>query len=438
MKLSPSLVMADAAGNITDDPDLLMLSNRAGHWRLPEAEDLTPLPPESELFLLPGRRAVGLNPKTGQIIKCEEWAVAAFASPGYTFSSHPAYLEDSDAPVLPLFAYGAVGYSHGKFWISASKVDEDRRQIFRNIKPGRLERESKNLLNKYPKNRLISHIINNCVRRYACPAGRNFALGRYEAPLPTAQACNARCLGCISLQAADSQISVTPQCRMSFTPKAAEIAEVMAIHEKRERKTPIYSFGQGCEGDPLMNADLLCESIARFRALSKKGGGGGGTINCNSNASRPEVIADLAKAGLTSLRASINSARPEIYAAYYRPQGYEFKDVAESLRNCRLNGIHTALNLLYFPGLTDTWPEVEALAALCRDCGVSMIQLRNLNIDPVWYLKQLNLPQEDPDNQPLGLRRFMKLLHKSCPWLRFGYFNPWLGAKAEIGAPMPE
>ncbi len=37
----------------------------------------------------------------------------------------------------------------------------------------------------------------------------------------------------------------------------------------------------------------------------------------------------------------------------------------------------------------------------------------------------------------MGLAVFMKRLKKLCPWLRYGYFNPYLGDAAEITAPLP-
>lgn len=429
----PSLVVADAEGNIHEEPELLMLINRCGQWSVPDEAELIPLPPESDLFMLPGRNAVGFDPRTGEAVATDSLAVAAFPAPGHTISAHPAYAQAPEAPILPLFAYGAAGYANGRFWIAAQKVDEDVRQQFRGIKDSRLRREANTLLKKYPRNRLVRHILENCASRYRCPAARNFVLGRYEAPLPSSRACNAECVGCISGQRKDSPIVTTPQCRLAFTPKPSEIAEVMRIHEKREKNTPIYSFGQGCEGDPLCNAALLYDSIAMFRE-----GGGEGTINCNCNASRPQAIADLARAGLTSLRASLHSARAHIYNAYHRPVGYELSHVVESLCMARAAGVHTSLNLLYFPGLTDTWSELDALSQLLVQCGVSMIQLRNLNIDPVWYARHMGIEESATTFEPaMGLSRFMKELKKLCPWIYFGYFNPYLGTKADIAAPMP-
>ena len=80
-RLEPHLVMADEGGNIYDDPDLLMVCRRGGQWGLPRPDELMPLPEESELFLLPGRRAVGLNPESGETEVLDQLAVAAFAAP---------------------------------------------------------------------------------------------------------------------------------------------------------------------------------------------------------------------------------------------------------------------------------------------------------------------------------------------------------------------
>ena len=86
-KIEPHMVMADAQGNIYDDPDLLMVCRRGEEWGTPRPDELMPLPEESELFLLPGRRAVGLNPGTGEIECTEDLAVAAFAAPAWAAAS---------------------------------------------------------------------------------------------------------------------------------------------------------------------------------------------------------------------------------------------------------------------------------------------------------------------------------------------------------------
>ncbi|MEG2171939.1 MAG: radical SAM protein [Desulfovibrionaceae bacterium] len=427
--LRPHLLVADAQGNIYDHPDLLMVCRRGDQWGLPRPDELIPLPPESEIFLLPGRRAAGLNEESGDIEVQEDLAVAAFAAPAHTITAHPAYVSDADAPVLPLFAYGAVGFARGRFYVCAKTVDSDTRQVFKDVPRARLEKAVRTLMLQYPENRLIQHIMSQCVLRYDCPAARNFALGRYEAPLPVSRVCNARCVGCISQQEEGSPIVSTPQCRLNFCPSPQEIVELMQHHAAQETEHPIYSFGQGCEGEPLTEAATLIEAVRLFRAA-----GGKGTINCNSNASYTDAVIALAEAGLSSLRVSMNSAREDAYTCYYRPKGYTLANVRASMVEARKRGVFVSLNLLYFPGVTDTEEEIAALGELVGSTGVSFIQLRNLNIDPEMYLGVLTKVVLGPS---VGFTNFKKRLRKLCPWLKFGYFNPYVGDKAVLEAPMP-
>lgn len=411
----PDLVFAFENGEIASDDAYYMLCRRGDEWALPKPEELIPLPRESEFFLLPNRRAVGLNKETGEVEELEELAVAAFVSPGYTISGHPVYVTEENAPTLPLFAYGALGVIGDEFYVCAMQVDKDTRQVFEGISPKKIEKKAKAIIREFPDNRLMQHLMHNCVLRYGCPAAKNLVLGRYEAPLPTSRACNARCIGCISHQEADSSICQAPQDRMNFTPTAQEIVEVMLYHQQNEAE-PIYSFGQGCEGEPLTQAPLLVEAVKLFRSK-----GGKGTVNLNSNASMPRWIEELALAGLNSLRVSMNSARESVYNRYYRPTNYTFSDVRSSIQTAKEHGLFVSLNLLYFPGITDCEEEVEALIELVNAYKVDFIQLRNLNIDPEMYLRLLEGIEFGPS---VGLANFTKRLLHYCPHLHFGYFNP--------------
>lgn len=412
----PCMLYADENGDIYDHPELVMIARKGLEAALPRPDEMTPLPRESELFLLPGRRAVGLDPETGELEVLEERAVAAFVCPGHTVTGVSYYVTDDEAPLLPLLSFAAVGWKDDRFWVCASRTDEDRRQVFTDVPNERIERGARELLAKYPDNRLIGH-LSRCALTYCCPAAKNFALGRFEAPLPTAQACNARCVGCISLQPCDSGF-VAPQNRISFRPKPAEIAEVMAVHAKRTKK-PILSFGQGCEGEPLTEADTIAKAVRLFRK-----NGGKGTVNVNTNASLPDAAAKLADAGVDSFRVSLNSARSTLYEAYYRPQGYTFDDVAAFIKEAKRAGSFVSLNYLYFPGIGDQEEEIEALSALVGEHAVDFIQLRNLNLDPELYLDLAGAGAAGPAT---GLKLFKKRLRKAQPELKFGYFNPYLG-----------
>lgn len=416
--IRPNLLVADKDGNIYDHPDLYMVCRRGTEMALPRPDELMPLPEGSDLFMLPGRLAVGLDPETGEAEAMEEFAVAAFAAPAHTLTAHAAFITQENAPTLPLFAYGAVGFANGQFYVCAKKVDQDPRQVFTGIPCNKIEKNAHKLIKQYPDNRLMQHIMGNCVLKYSCPAARNLALGRYEAPLPTSRTCNARCIGCISQQDEDSKICATPQSRLTFTPTAKEVSEVMLHHFGNEKSKPIYSFGQGCEGEPLTEAPLLEEAIRLFRAQ-----GGKGTVNLNTNASMPAAVARLCDAGLSSIRVSLNSAREEVYTRYYRPKGFSLTDVKQSILEAKARGKWVSLNLLFFPGITDSEPEVEALIKLIEETKLDFIQLRNLNIDPEMYLELMKGIEFGPCT---GFPFYRKRLKKACPWLEFGYFNPFV------------
>jgi len=143
-----------------------------------------------------------------------------------------------------------------------------------------------------------------------------------------------------------------------------------------------------------------------------------GTINFNSNASLPDAIDKLAAAGIESVRVSLNSAQEPLYNAYYRPQGYRFADVVESLRRAKAAGLYTMLNYLVFPGVTDRPDEIEAMAGLIDEVGVDMIQMRNLSLDPVLYLSSLGV-----SGGGIGMLKMLEMHKARFPKLQYGYFN---------------
>ncbi len=417
-KTIPHLVCADKDGNILEDPQLLMLARQGNSLALPRPDDLIPLPESSDLFLLPARKALGLDPDTGQIQVVDALAVAGFASPGHTLSGTAAYTVKDGAPRLPLYAYSAVGYMNDKFWITARLVDHDQRQVFSTISPSEITLKAHEMLKKYPDNRLIQHLA-GCAINSCCPAARNLVLGRYEAPLPTSRSCNAGCLGCISKQPRNSGFQAT-QKRIAFTPSPQEIVQVMEIHCSRVKK-PILSFGQGCEGEPLTRTDLICKAVSMVRKTIPHA-----TININTNGSMPESVAKLKDSGVDSVRVSLNSADPTLYQSYYRPADYSFEDVRQFIQQARKHSLFVSLNLLYFPGVTDTESQIAPLIDLIGQTRTDFIQLRNLNLDPDLYLDLVR----DTDLGPqTGLKNFIKRIKKECPWTGLGYFNPYLENK---------
>jgi MoaA/NifB/PqqE/SkfB family radical SAM enzyme len=271
----------------------------------------------------------------------------------------------------------------------------------------------KKMQEKYPENRLMRH-LENCATQYSCPAGKNFFLKRYEAPLPTARSCNARCLGCISLQ--EENFITSPQNRIQFKPSSKEIYEVATEHI-RKVKNAVVSFGQGCEGDPLTAFNVIEPAIKEIRKKTSSG-----TINFNSNASMPDLVEKLFDAGLDSMRVSINSVRESCYNAYFRPKGYTFNDVIKSIETGLNKGKFVSLNYINCPGFTDSELEFEALVKFLKKFPVSMIQWRNMNYDPKEYCKTMF--KAGGKSAPLGVEFIVDEIKKNSPSLIHGYFNP--------------
>ncbi len=380
------------------------------------------MPYGSELMFLPDRRPILYNLSQGRFETLGKnpyrpgeklYPVAVFNSPGYVISYISAFKENRGAKYLPLFSYGAVGWHRGKFRSAAILVDRERRQDLRLMKPEKVVAGINQKRQQMPGNRLRAH-LEKCALTYGCPAGKNFFLGRYEAPLPISKHCNARCLGCLSLQK-NNEIPCS-QSRIDFTPTPEEIAEVALTHIGRV-KNGIVSFGQGCEGDPLLAADVLESAIVMIRTATDKG-----TINLNTNASRPGIIKKLFDAGLDSVRISMNSVREECYQAYFRPQGYDFDDVLKSISVALDCKKFVAINYLNFPGFTDTPEEIDALIKFIRRFSINMIQWRNLNFDPLRYWNIMNRVKSN--GKPLGMERMLRRIKTRFPGLKCGYFNP--------------
>ena len=418
----PALLFAANTGEIFDYAGLSMAGNAAGRISAPKPEDLIELPPGSRLFTLPGRLPIGIEPESRKpaLLNTNPYqpgepiqAVAAFMAPAHTAIFSAAYQTDGNhVPLLPLFAYTAVGWADGTFWVAGFRSDSDRRQDADQFNQRILNQRTRKHLNRHKDNRLIQH-LGTCCLTYDCPAARNYFLGRWEAPLPCSPSCNAACAGCISLQ--PSGCCPATQNRISFVPTAKEIAEIALLHLTAAPKG-VVSFGQGCEGEPLLQDKLIEKSIGLIRARTDRG-----TINLNTNGSLPDAVERLARAGLDSIRISLNSAQAEHHRLYYRPKGFDLTDACRSIATMKRYGRHVSLNYFILPGCTDDPAEFAALSALVSEYRPDRIQLRNLNMDPEYYLQVIG---HTGDAAPLGIRNWLRQLKKKFPELRFGYYNP--------------
>jgi pyruvate-formate lyase-activating enzyme len=412
---SPYILYSDGEGNIYEDTSLYVVG-RAGWDAMPiDPADWIELPEGGNLYELPGRRGIGLDVETGEMRLCDKgWAVAAFIPPAHTGLYIAAYETEAEAPTLPLFCYTAAGWLDNKTYVPAVRIEQDIRQECAGYDDEKIASGTETLLANYPHNRLVKHLMENCCMTYNCPAARNFSMSRWECPVPTSPACNANCIGCISFQPSDETI-VSTQDRLTFKPTAEEIVEFTVPHLKNA-PFPLISFGQGCEGEPLLMWETIRESIIEIRKHTDKG-----SININTNGSKPDAVKALCEVGLNSIRVSTNSARKHIYEPYYRPNNYQFEDIIESLKVMRSYGGWASINYFVFPGMTDSVEEYEALRKLIIDTDLTMIQWRNFNIDPDWYMGKIGVNET---GEMLGVKQLMSLIAEEFPKVKFGYFNP--------------
>jgi pyruvate-formate lyase-activating enzyme len=407
----PYLIYCTPDGEIREESRLRALA--FGDQPL-ESSDLIPLPDGVTLSMMPDRLAIG-EKRSGerQVIDISRgWAAAALLPIGYTRTLLPAYEKVPNTEPLPFFGYSAVAGMNGRLYVAAIQTDDPYKWHPRVFNKRALHRLVRKKQAELPENRIVAQHA-HCALDYSCPTASNLFFGRWEMAIAVSPGCNARCIGCISKQEEEDLIS--PQDRLTFIPTVEEILEV-ALPHLEQAEDAIVSFGQGCEGEPLLQWRRIEQAIKGMRTHTGKG-----VININSNASNPRWLQRLYDAGLDTIRASTISGHPETYIAYYRPIGYTFEDVKESLKRARDAGVYSSINLLSFPGMIDREREIEALLSFVRETGLRLIQLRNLNIDPEVLLPRM--PALDSMGKALGIPTMIEIIKRELPKIEIGNFT---------------
>jgi pyruvate-formate lyase-activating enzyme len=421
----PRLLFADDRGVVYDHPTLRAAVRSGDDLRAPPERPL-PLPEGATLSMLPGRRPVGIAPDGSLVVLHEvtvarrrivPHAVGATLPPGFTrtflpAAARPPLAMSSGAPILPQWAYTAAGLGPDGPVVFALRTD--RRSHWSAARhstpdlPGLVAGTLAETSNP------IYRQLSRCALEWRCFTAQNTFYGRDEGAIPSSAACNARCVGCLSEQ--EEGMPPASHERISRPPSPEEMAEVAVRHLVSATGRVMVSFGQGCEGEPLLRWREIEKAIRLVRARTRRG-----SIHANTNGSIPEALARLLEAGLDSVRISLNSAAPDLYAAYYRPVGYGLAEVEQSIRVARSQGAYVALNLLTFPGVTDRRGEVERLCALVARAGVDQVQTRPLAIDPDVYL---DLARERGAGGPaMGIRALVARLRRARPGLVVGNFS---------------
>ncbi len=380
-----TMVYADEQGRFYDQPSLLALGRSGDVFTALEEEDMMELPAGASLVSIPQGHPAGLS-KTGKFRLWEQdawgkpaYALGALLPQGYTRTLLPAYRRKKKDKSLPLFGYAAVAWHKGKLYVAARKTDEPKYWDPQYYNTPELPQMVAKAQLQMPHNRIVKQLA-HCALQYQCFTAQNIFYRHWEGGIPVSPRCNARCMGCISLQPAEC--CPAPQSRIQFTPLQEEVAEIAVPHLNGSPEA-IISFGQGCEGEPALSP-IVPSAVRMIRQATKEG-----TLNMNTNAGFTKGIVAACDAGLDSLRVSLISAREEAYNAYYRPKDYSLHQVKQSIAYARAQGIFVSINLLLFPGFTDREEEMDALLAMLFQYNINMVQMRNLNIDPDTFLASM-------------------------------------------------
>lgn len=416
----PHMLYADSEGRVYDHPYYRMAGFSGNSVREIEDGDLIQMPEFSKLFFIPDCPPVGLDPSTGEYVivpraevkgrdrRC--LAVASFLEPGFVRSHLPAVDYGPKTYTLPMWSYTAVGLRKNSYWVSGFRIEYNPKWDPRNYDDRELVPAIEDFRRTTGSGPLTGHLV-RCATQNHCFAAKNLFLKRWEAPLPVSRTCNAECLGCLSLQP-DHSCSASHQ-RIPFRPDKSEIV-ALATNHLNNAPEAIVSFGQGCEGEPLMEHRLLVDCIRDIRRATGKG-----TINLNTNGSLPRRVREVAESGLDSIRISLNSARQELYTAYYRPKNYTFEDVVSSASLSVEFGLYTMVNFLVFPGISDQEEEIDALIRFLKRTGVHFLHMKNLNIDPDLYIKKMPAAT----SRAVGMKKMTGIIRQELPEIELGYFN---------------
>lgn len=411
------LVYATDDGELHEDRELLALG--ASGLRSVRLGRMVPLPDGATLAFMPGCRPAGSRVDGSVVCHPDPGArpVAALMPTGFTRLLTPAYEKEPGAAHVPLFGYTAVASLGEKLFAAALALDPGGSWDPATHNTPDLESIVNTRLAGNPDNRLLAHHA-HCALEYGCYTAQNLFYGRNEMAIAVSVACNAQCVGCISEQLDDI---TAPHDRIRFTPTVDEIVE-LALPHLQTASDPIVSFGQGCEGEPILRARLIGRAIERIRAATDRG-----QLHINTNGSNPRATEHLIDMGLDSIRVSMFSARPENHLRYYGPRNYDLDDMVETLRISRRAGLLTSINLLAYPGFTDTPSEMSSLIDFFERSEVQIVQMRTLNMDRELLEEKVGFPRE----AGAGIDGFMHEVQSVLPDIAFTSHTPFAGRVRE-------
>ena len=364
-----------------------------------------PLPPDAQLVPLADRAAIGID-RRGQPrpLGPARWALAAVLGPGYLRTHVPACDAATDVAPLEPLPYAAVAADQaGEIVVGAVAIGAPvQGSASSRISGDELATRITERLRNEPSNRLLRQLV-RCAREYECQAARNAFLGRGECALPLGAPSNDHPGPSVALRRRDERAPIEPT---AMPATAAEAAAVANAHFRAGGTS--VSFGQACEGDPL----LLVRTIADAAALITRPGGT--EIVLRTNGSSAAALARAADAGIDRVVVALTSAHGPTYERVHGPIGHRWTDVRASLRDAAGRKLALTIELLTLPGLTDREAEARELVALLGElpAGTALLPV-DLAADP--YALLARLPK---DGDTIGIAALLERLRIEAAHVR--------------------
>ena len=412
-------VHADRSGRIliADHPALAF----DGVKTLPFAAGIA-LPPDTPVVAI--EREALASEKSGRPrrLGAGRLAAAALLAPGYLRTLLPAYVDEPGKADLPPRQYAAVAADEGgALFVAATEIEPPRAPAY--VKAEVAARVGEGL-RKHPGDRLVRQLA-RCAREYGCiPAAACF-YGRDECALPIAAPANERPPASVAPKR-DGEAEPTEVA--AFHPTPDEIAERAVAHFAAGGT--IVSFGQVCEGEPLLMARELEDAIAQIRLRTRAG-----TIHLNTNGSTPAGLRRVRSAGLDSISVRMASARAATFETLHGPDNYRFPDVRAALRLAVELRLAVTIHLLVLPGIFDRPEEIADLIALLGElpAGTTLL-VRDLHADPLRALARLHAR----GIEPIGVVAALERIRADAAHVRIAAFvAPVGGASGTAAAKAP-
>ena len=368
-------------------------------------ERAIPLPPDAQLIPLADRAAIGID-RRGQPrpLGAARWALGAVLGPGYLRTHLPACAAAPDSAPLEPLTYAAVAADRaGEIVVGAVAMGAPAQgTVSGRVTDDDLASRITDRLRSEPSNRLLRQLV-RCAREYECQAARNAFLGRGECALPLGAPSNDDARSSVALRRRDDRAPTEPTAMLATAADAAAVANA----HFRAGGTSV-SFGQACEGDPL----LLVRTVAAAAALIARPGGT--EIVLRTNASSAAALARAADAGIDRVVVALASAHGPTYELVHAPSGHRWTDVRASLRDAATRKLALTIELLTLPGLTDREAEARELIALLGElpAGTALLPV-DLAADP--YALLARLPK---DGDTIGIAALLERLRVEAAHVR--------------------